>query len=135
MSAVAFGVDQRGVALLEDPVANKGTAFDAGERQALGLDGLLPPAVETLGQQALRAYEAFTRYGDDLARHIYPRALQDTSDVLFYKLVSDHVAEMLPIVYTPTVGLACQTGWPATRRPTMQATANYLRVQLTSSEV
>ena len=58
MSAVAFGVDQRGVALLEDPIANKDTAFDAGERQALGLDGLLPPAVETLQQQALRAYEA-----------------------------------------------------------------------------
>ena len=71
---MAFGVDQRGVALLEDPVANKGTAFDAGERRALGLDGLLPPAVETLQQQARRAYEAFTRYSDDPARHIYLRA-------------------------------------------------------------
>jgi malate dehydrogenase (oxaloacetate-decarboxylating) len=108
MSATEFGVDQRGVALLEDPIANKGTAFDTGERRALGLDGLLPPTIETLGQQALRAYEAFTRYGDDLARHIYLRALQDTNEVLFYKLVADHVEEMLPVVYTPTVGLACQ---------------------------
>jgi malate dehydrogenase (oxaloacetate-decarboxylating) len=108
MSAMALRGSQRGVALLEDPIANKGTAFDAGERRALGLDGLLPPAVETLGQQALRAYEAFSRYGDDLARHIYLRALQDTNEVLFYRLVTDHVEEMLPIVYTPTVGLACQ---------------------------
>jgi malate dehydrogenase (oxaloacetate-decarboxylating) len=108
MSGTALRADQRGVALLEDPVASKGTAFDAGERRALGLDGLLPPAVETLGQQAVRAYEAFSRYGDDLARHIYLRALQDTNEVLFYKLVTDHLEEMLPIIYTPTVGLACQ---------------------------
>jgi malate dehydrogenase (oxaloacetate-decarboxylating) len=108
MNAVEFRGGRRGAALLEDPIANKGTAFDAGERRALGLDGLLPPAIETLGQQALRAYEAFTRYGDDLARHIYLRALQDTNEVLFYRLVADHVEEMLPIIYTPTVGLACQ---------------------------
>ena len=108
MSATEFTAGQRGVALLEDPVANKGTAFDTGERRALGLDGLLPPAVETLDQQALRAYEAFTRSGDDLARHVYLRALQDTNEVLFYRLVVDHVEEMLPVVYTPTVGLACQ---------------------------
>jgi len=117
MSATEFGVDQRGVALLEDPIASKGTAFDAGDRRALGLDGLLPPAVETLGQQALRAYEAFTRHGDDLARHIYLRALQDTNEVLFCKLVTDHVEEMLPIVYTPTVGLACQQFSHIYRRP------------------
>jgi len=108
MSATAVRAGQRGIALLEDPIANKGTAFTAEERRALGLDGLLPPAVETLGQQALRAHEAFTRYGDDLARHIYLRALQDTNEVLFYKLVTGHVEEMLPIIYTPTVGLACQ---------------------------
>jgi malate dehydrogenase (oxaloacetate-decarboxylating) len=74
MSAMEFMAGQRGVALLEDPIASKGTAFDAAERRALGLDGLLPPAVETLGQQAQRAYEAFSRYADDLARHIYLRA-------------------------------------------------------------
>jgi malate dehydrogenase (oxaloacetate-decarboxylating) len=108
MSAMEVRAGQRGVGLLEDPIASKGTAFDAEERRALGLDGLLPPAVETLEQQALRAYEAFSRYGDDLARHIYLRALQDTNEVLFYKLVTGHVEEMLPIVYTPTVGLACE---------------------------
>ena len=108
MSTMQISVDQRGVALLQDPIVNKGTAFDAEERRALGLDGLLPPAIETLEQQALRAYEAFSRYGDDLARHIYLRALQDVNEVLFYKLVVDHVVDMLPILYTPTVGLACQ---------------------------
>ena len=108
MSVIGRGVDQRGVALLEDPIANQGTGSDAEDRRALGLDGLLPPAVETLEQRALRAYEAFTRYGDDLARHIYLRALQDTNEVLFYRLVTGHVEEMLPVVYTPTVGLACQ---------------------------
>jgi malate dehydrogenase (oxaloacetate-decarboxylating) len=108
MYAMEFGAGQRGVALLEDPIASQGTAFDAQERRALGLEGLLPPTIETLGQQALRAYEAFSRYGDDRARHIYLRALQDTNEVLFCKLVADQVEEMLPIVYTPTVGLACQ---------------------------
>jgi malate dehydrogenase (oxaloacetate-decarboxylating) len=96
MNAMEARGARQGVALLEDPIASKGTAFDAEERRALGLDGLLPPTVETLEQQALRAYEAFSRYSDDLARHVYLRALQD------------HVEEMLPVVYTPTVGLACQ---------------------------
>ena len=108
MSIVDARAHQHGAALLADPLANKGTAFSPDERRELGLDGLLPPAVETLEQQAARAYAAFGRYGDDLARHVYLRALQDTNEVLFYKLVVDHIAEMLPIVYTPTVGLACQ---------------------------
>ena len=108
MSIVDARAHQCGAALLTDPLANKGTAFSPDERRELGLDGLLPPAVETLEQQAARAYAAFGRYGDDLARHVYLRALQDTNEVLFYKLVVDHIAEMLPIVYTPTVGLACQ---------------------------
>jgi malate dehydrogenase (oxaloacetate-decarboxylating) len=99
---------RRGAALLDDPLANKGTAFTAAERHALRLDGLLPPVIETLEQQALRAYEALSRYGDNLAKHVYLRALQDTNEVLFSKLIVDHVEELLPIVYTPTVGLACQ---------------------------
>ena len=100
----------RGVALLTDPLANKSTAFSADERRAYGLDGLLPAAVETLEQQVSRAYRAFARYdaGDQLGRHIYLRQLQDTNEVLFYELLIEHVEEMLPIVYTPTVGLACQ---------------------------
>jgi malate dehydrogenase (oxaloacetate-decarboxylating) len=98
----------RGVTLLADPVANKGTAFSESERAEFGLDGLLPPVVESLEQQVVRAYEAFGRYNDDLGRHIYLRALQDTNEVLFYRLMIDHVEEMLPIVYTPTVGVACE---------------------------
>jgi malate dehydrogenase (oxaloacetate-decarboxylating) len=86
----------------------QGHRFSGEERRELELDGLLPLAVETLEQQVRRAYEAFGRYGDDLSRHVYLRALQDTNEVLFYKLVVDHIEEMLPIVYTPTVGLACQ---------------------------
>ena len=97
-----------GVALLEDPLLNKGTAFSAAERDELGLHGLVPPVVETLEQQAVRAYEALGRYHDDLTRHVYLRSLQDANEVLFYKLVVDHVEELLPLVYTPTVGLACE---------------------------
>lgn len=98
----------RGVTLLADPIANKGTAFGESERAAFGLDGLLPPVVESLEQQVARAYEAFGRYHDDLGRHVYLRAVQDTNEVLFYRLLIDHVDEMLPIVYTPTVGVACE---------------------------
>jgi malate dehydrogenase (oxaloacetate-decarboxylating) len=97
---------RRGAALLEDPIANRGTTAD--ERRALALDGLLPPVVETLEQQALRAYEALSGYGDDLEKHVSPRALQDANEVLVDKLVVDHVEELLPLVYTPTVGRACQ---------------------------
>jgi malate dehydrogenase (oxaloacetate-decarboxylating) len=99
---------KRGVDILHDPAINKSTAFTIAERKALGLDGLLPAVVETLDQQCLRAYEAFRSYDNDLGRHVNVRALQDTNEILFYRLLLDHVEEMLPIVYTPTVGLACQ---------------------------
>lgn len=89
-------------------MTNKGTAFSERERAELGLDGLLPPVVETLERQAARAYGALGRYDENLAKHIYLRSLQDTNEVLFYKLVVDHVAELLPLVYTPTVALACE---------------------------
>ena len=98
----------RGVDLLQTPLLNKGTAFTEAERKAFGLDGLLPPVIETLDQQSLRAYEAFRAYETDLGRHIYLRALQDTNEILFYRLLLDHIKEMLPILYTPTVGQACQ---------------------------
>jgi len=98
----------RGHALLEAPALNKGTAFTLLERQALGLDGLLPPVVETIEEQSFRAYKAYQRKPDDLERHIYLRQLQDTNEVLFYRLLLDHIQEMLPIVYTPVVAEACQ---------------------------
>jgi malate dehydrogenase (oxaloacetate-decarboxylating) len=107
----------RGQALLETPLLNKGTAFTALERQALGLDGLLPPVVETIEEQSSRAYKAYLRKPDDLERHIYLRQLQDANEVLFYRLLLDHIEEMLPIVYTPVVAEACQEFSHIYRRP------------------
>src|SRR2546423_4459094 len=98
----------RGMELLNRQGLNKGTAFTDEERTALGLHGLLPPQVERLDDQAARAYEAYKRKDDDLERHIYLRALQDTNEVLFYRLLLDHIEEMTPMVYTPVVALACQ---------------------------
>src|SRR5262245_38017240 len=106
-----------GTALLNRQGLNKGTAFTDAERSALGLHGLLPPQVETLDQQSVRAYEAYQRKSDDLERHIYLRALQDTNEVLFYRLLLDHIEEMTPIVYTPVVALACQQFSHIYRRP------------------
>src|SRR6266853_3514465 len=107
----------RGMDLLNCQGLNKGTAFTDAERAALGLQGLLPPHVETLDEQSVRAYEAYQRKGDDLERHVYLRALQDTNEVLFYRLLLDHIEEMTPIVYTPVVGLACQQFSHIYRRP------------------
>ncbi|MER7923166.1 NAD-dependent malic enzyme [Streptomyces sp. NPDC096057] len=107
----------RGTTLLADPLRNKGTAFDPQERAELGLEGLLPPAVETLDQQADRAYEAFLGYDKPLNRHIYLRQLQDTNEVLFHHLVTGHLEETLPVVYTPTVGEACRRFSEIYRRP------------------
>jgi malate dehydrogenase (oxaloacetate-decarboxylating) len=107
----------RGMDLLDLPLLNKGTAFTNEERAALGLHGLLPPQVETLDQQVVRAYEAFRRKTDDLERHIYLRALQDTNEVLFYRLLLDHMEETMPVVYTPVVALGCQEFSHIYRRP------------------
>jgi len=96
---------------------NKGTAFTQQERQSLGLDGLLPPVVETIEEQSARAYKAYLRKHDNLERHIYLRQLQDTNEVLFYRLLFDHIEEMLPIVYTPVVAEACQEFSHIYRRP------------------
>ena len=104
-----MSVDQHpGVEVLEDPLRNKGTAFSEEERSELSLRGLLPTVVETLEQQVLRRYQAYQKQPTNVARHINLRALQDTNETLFYRLVSDHIEEMLPILYTPTVGVACQ---------------------------
>src|SRR5262249_24899786 len=95
-----------GTAVLNLPILNEGTAFTEEERTALGLHGLPPPHVETLDEQVKRAYEAYQRKDDDLERHIYLRALQDTNEVLFYRLLLDHIEEMTPMVYTPVVAQA-----------------------------
>jgi malate dehydrogenase (oxaloacetate-decarboxylating) len=103
--------------LLNTPLLNKGTAFTHEERNLLDLHGLLPPQVETLEQQVARAYEAYLPKTEDLERHIYLRQLQDTNEVLFYRLLLDHIAEMTPLVYTPTVALGCQHFSHIYRRP------------------
>jgi malate dehydrogenase (oxaloacetate-decarboxylating) len=103
--------------LLADPLNNRGTAFSDAERTQLGLRGLLPAAVETLDQQVARAYGAFAEQPTDIAKHINLRALQDNNEILFYELLSTHIEEMLPIVYTPTVGLASQRFSEIYRRP------------------
>ena len=105
------------VRLLEDPLTNKGTAFTERERTVLGLRGLVPSIVETLEQQAQRAYLAYQEQPTDLARHINLRALQDTNEILYHRLLSEHVEEMLPIIYTPTVGSACERFSEIYRRP------------------
>ncbi len=106
-----------GCDLIDQPLLNKGTAFSEEERARLGLYGLLPPHVETLAEQVSRAYDAYGGFETDLERHVYLRTLQDTNEVLFYRLVIDHLAEMMPIIYTPTVGLACQRFSEIYRRP------------------
>src|SRR5260370_4803881 len=93
----------RGTDLLNTPLLNKGTAFTEEERTRFGLRGLLPPHVETLDEQAVRAYEAFQKKDNDLERHIYLRALQDTNEGLFYRLVVFHIEEMTPLLFMPTV--------------------------------
>jgi malate dehydrogenase (oxaloacetate-decarboxylating) len=107
----------RGMDLLNNPALNKGTAFTDDERDSFGLHGLLPPVVESLDDQRVRAYQAFSLKSNDLERHIYLRQLQDANEVLFYRLLLDHIDEMLPIVYTPVVALGCQEFSHIYRRP------------------
>src|SRR5580765_6003531 len=99
----------RGVALLRHPLYTKGTAFTLEERRAFGLEGLLPQAVGTLEQQQRRAYANIARKSDPLEKYVGLAALQDRNEHLFYRVLVDHIEELLPIVYTPTVGEACQT--------------------------
>ncbi|PES97304.1 NAD-dependent malic enzyme [Bacillus cereus] len=107
----------RGVEVLSTPLLNKGVAFTQEEREELGLKGLLPPAVLTLDEQARRAYEQFCSQPDDLLKNVYLTALHDRNEVLFYRILTDHLREMLPIVYTPTVGVAIQRYSHEYRKP------------------
>ncbi|MFG3292305.1 NAD-dependent malic enzyme [Streptomyces sp. NPDC048179] len=107
----------RGRAVLSQPRLNRGTAFTPEERRSLGLVGLVPPAVLTLEQQAERAYRQYAAHPTDLAKNVNLTALHDRNQVLFYRLLGDHLDEMLPIVYTPTVGKAIQRYSYEYRRP------------------
>jgi malate dehydrogenase (oxaloacetate-decarboxylating)(NADP+) len=99
---------KRGVDLLHDPLLNKGTAFTDKERDALGIRGLVPPRVTTQAQQKQRVLESFRRKPTDLEKYIYLISLQERNESLFYRVVMDNLDEMMPIIYTPTVGQACQ---------------------------
>lgn len=97
-----------GPALLENPLLNKGSAFSKAERQLFNLTGLLPPRYETIEEQAQRAYQQYSSFRTAINKHIYLRSIQDTNETLFYRLLQDHLPEMMPIIYTPTVGDACE---------------------------
>ncbi len=103
--------------LLQAPLLNKGTAFTREERDWLGLRGLLPPRISSLGNQVVRVLENFAHEPDDLARYVYLAGLQDRNETLFYRVLVDHVEQMMPVVYTPTVGKACETYGHIFRRP------------------
>lgn len=94
--------------LLELPLLNKGSAFTAEERSKFNLHGLIPHAIESIEEQSQRSYQQYCAFNDDINRHIYLRNIQDTNETLFYHLIENHLSEMMPIIYTPTVGEACQ---------------------------
>jgi malate dehydrogenase (oxaloacetate-decarboxylating)(NADP+) len=107
----------RGAALLHDPLLNKGTAFTQAERKALGLQGLLPPHVHTMDEQVARVLDNYRRKASDIERYIHLASLQDRNETLFYRVIMDHLEDMMPIIYTPTVGQACQQFGHLFRRP------------------
>jgi malate dehydrogenase (oxaloacetate-decarboxylating) len=106
-----------GYELLNDPLLNKGTAFTEAERDAFELHGLLPPHVATLDYQVQRRLDAFRKLGGDMQKYVFLRGLQDTNETLFYALLTQNIEEMMPIVYTPTVGLGCQQFSSIFRKP------------------
>jgi malate dehydrogenase (oxaloacetate-decarboxylating) len=107
----------RGNEVLATPMINRGTAFTSEERETLGLTGLLPDRVSTIDGQLRRVYAQYLRQPDDLAKNVYLANLRDRNEVLFYRLLSERIEEMLPIVYTPTVGLAIERFSHEYRRP------------------
>jgi malate dehydrogenase (oxaloacetate-decarboxylating) len=102
---------------LQDPIRNRGVGFSRAEREELGLTGRLPSAVLTLEQQALRAYQQLQRQPDDLAKNVYLEQLHDRNETLYYRVLSEHLAELLPVVYDPTVGDAIERYSHEYRRP------------------
>ena len=106
-----------GYELLNDPLLNKGTAFTEAERDAFELHGLLPPHVATLDYQVQRRLDAFRKLGSDIQKYVFLRGLQDSNETLFYALLTQNIEEMMPIVYTPTVGLGCQQFSSIFRKP------------------
>jgi malate dehydrogenase (oxaloacetate-decarboxylating) len=106
--SIVARVALRGNAVLASPILNRGTAFTLAEREQLGLTGLLPDGVSTIEGQLQRVYGQFLAQPDDLAKNLYLATLRDRNEVLFYRLLTEHLEEMLPIVYTPTIGTAIE---------------------------
>src|SRR5271154_2941439 len=112
-----YKTKSRGLALLNSPLLNKGTAFTAEERRTLGLTGLVPPVISTLDAQVKSAYAQYQQLPDALSKNVYLTALHDRNEVLFYRLFSGHLREMIPIVNDLTVGMAMQQYHHECRRP------------------
>lgn len=108
MSSEPVFISSAGHSLLATPLLNKGTAFSQDERQQFQLTGLIPARYESIEQQAERAYQQFSSFVAPINKHIYLRTIQDTNETLFYYLLEQHLQEMMPIIYTPTVGDACE---------------------------
>src|SRR5271155_670464 len=106
-----------GYELLNNPLLNKGTAFTDVERDEFDLHGLLPPHVAELDYQVQRRLEAFRGQASDIQRYVFLRGLQDTNEILFYALLTRNIEDLMPIVYTPTVGLGCELFSHLFRRP------------------
>ncbi len=112
-----YATKVRGLAVLNSPLLNKGIAFTAEERRALGLTGLLPPDISTLAAQVMRAYIQYERLPDVLSKNVYLTALHDRNEVLFYRLLSEHLREMIPVVNDLTIGIAIEQYHHECRRP------------------
>ncbi|MEM5499132.1 NAD-dependent malic enzyme [Paraglaciecola mesophila] len=104
----ALYIPHSGPSLLETPLLNKGSAFTAQERVAFNLTGLIPPRYESIEEQVERAYMQYSSFNEPINKHIYLRAIQDNNETLYYRLIQQHIDEMMPIIYTPTVGDACE---------------------------
>ena len=104
----ALYIPHSGPSLLETPLLNKGSAFSTEERVTFNLTGLIPPRYETIKEQVDRAYMQYSSFDEPINKHIYLRSIQDNNETLYYRLVKEHIDEMMPIIYTPTVGDACE---------------------------
>jgi malate dehydrogenase (oxaloacetate-decarboxylating) len=115
--AETLEVEPTGYTLLDTPLLNKGSAFTEEERREFGLTGLLPPHPSTIAEQLARVYENYRAKDSDIERYIFLVSLQDRNETLFYRLLEEHINEMMPVIYTPTVGAGCQRYSHVFRRP------------------
>src|SRR6185503_12279205 len=113
----AVEISLTGKQLIENPLLNKGSAFSESERIEFGLQGLVPPHVSTVEEQLARTYESYKQKASDIERYIYLASLQDRNETLFYRLLQEHITEMMPIIYTPVVGEGCKQYSHVYRRP------------------